>query len=128
MATWKNAVVEWDGFTDPTLGKMEGFKLEVPFDVAGKLTIWKIPACEDYPEGYWFALNTGSNSYSEAEPGCEAWKKTLLCSIRFFSAPTGEEEDEMSRSTKNVVEVIHPAVPLKQDLLNPNDYSKKEDN
>lgn len=124
MATtaYQDAVVAWNAFEDDVLGSMESFMLNVPPTLSGRLDVYKIPKCADYPTGYWFSLNT-EGIWNNAEPGCEAWQKTLLCSIRFFAAPTGDE-DEPEGPNQNAVEYCHPHLPLTAiSVLNPNDYS-----
>lgn len=117
---WKNAVVYWPA-AHTSFGDIPEFSIEVPPHMNGRLDIWKIPPCESHPDGYWFTLNSGGNN--TAEPGCAAWEKVLLAQVRFSSAPTGEETETHSGFQGNVVEYVHPEVPLNDSQLNPNDYS-----
>lgn len=123
LSELKNAVVAWGPMDDEVLGKLEAFKLEVPPTLSGRLDVYKIPPCADYPSGYWFSLNT-EGIWNNAEPGCEAWQKVLLCSIRFFAAPTGGDEDPEGPN-QNAVEYCHPRLPLTAiSVLNPNHYGE----
>lgn len=123
MEPYKDAVVSWPQTVDPVLGQLQAFELTVPWNLSGRLDIFAVPKCAESPEGYWYALNTGGN-YQSAEPGCNAWEKTLLAQIRFFSAPTGQ--DDMDTNQPNTVEFAHAALRIDTAKLNPNDYSKKE--
>lgn len=117
----KNAVVSWPQQNETSMGPLSALRVEVPPTIGGRLCIYKVPACESCPEGYFVTLDTGPY-YDQNEPGCQAWERTLLFQAHFTAAPV-DLEDDMDGAMGNAVEYLHPEVPFNDSQLNPNDYA-----
>lgn len=120
----KDVLVKWPAKKKTSFGRpLESFELKVPVTLAGRLDVYSIPKCADYPEGYFFTL--GNNSYYQSvEPGCLAWEKFLLLSVQLTAAPTESDAPGGQGSQQNVVIFQHQDLDLSQSDLNPNDYTK----
>ena len=120
MSEYTDPVVYW-----PACAALElpEFELDVPVRTTGRIEIYKVPVCDAYPEGYFVALNTNTNWYTNVEPGCAAWEKVLLARL-LISDPVAADEDEHSSGGRtNTVEYIHPDLAKSFDYIrfNPND-------
>ena len=124
MAEYSSIKVTWPAISsaDTRLNGKEEFELEVAPDLSGLLDVWACPACEAYPAGYWYNLDTEGRYYDKAEPGCDSNDKVLLCSIRFsdVTAPS-KDGDTGGGSSVPVVEFCHPDVKLDMDELKANE-------
>ena len=113
-----NAKIKWAANAE--LG-LDTFELSVPFDLTGRVDIWKVPVCEAYPEGIFVGVTSGQY-YEEVRPGCASWEATLLAKVRFSGVPYSSED-----MSQNVVEYVAPGLELDESELNPNDYSSMFD-
>ena len=119
-STLKNNIVRWDEVKDTEIGDIPAGYLEIPWDVSGRLDIWKIPTCTEYPDGIWFSLNT-DGAGATAEPACLSYEKHLLMQIRLYGAPTS---DDMDGAMANTVEYQYYGIKVDESVLNVNDYAK----
>ena len=121
-------LIEKLDFSDPvlywpaneTLGMPE-FELVIPYRTTGRIEVYKIPPCDAWPTGYWFALNTDTRWSQGIEPGCASWEKTMLARVLVHDPVNSDGTVTADKHVQNVIEYIHPALADTVDLerLNP---------
>lgn len=114
-----DVVIYWPAIEgDDELGDMPALRLTIPRKYAGKLEIYKVPVCTDYPSGYWVKIN---GTEGDSMPGCAAWEMIKLAVIGLAGIPMVTYEDgdtNYEGNMLNVVEYLHPSCKLDESLLN----------
>lgn len=109
-------VIKWPACPELDL---PSFELEVPDDANGRIEIYKCPASEEAPDGYFFALNTSGNDSCHIEPGCFVNDVLFLANIRVNKPGRDDDEGTEGSDGKASVVMLHPAIKLDMEALNP---------
>lgn len=81
--------LRWDEIKGTIYGDIPAVDITIPGDLTARIDLWKVPACEAYPEGIFVSVNSGS-WYTGVEPGCNANEKHLLCKVSVSSGGSTE--------------------------------------
>lgn len=108
------SVLKWDAV--PALG-LPSFELSLPDNAAGTVLVYKVPPCEKYPDGYFFALDRSTSSSTTIVPSCASWEYVLLCKATIVDK-TKTDDDHMAGGSDMIL-YQHPLITIDMDAFAP---------